>query len=62
MRWKDPSPQRATTAHNSTNPRRLSVKNPLDSLSGTIICGFILTAILWYVAKLIVSHAMGTGA
>lgn len=37
------------------------MKNPLDSLSGTIISGFILTAILWYVARLIVSHAIGTG-
>jgi hypothetical protein len=37
------------------------VKNPLDSLSGTVITGFVLTAILWYIAKLIVSHAMGTG-
>jgi len=38
------------------------VKNPLDSLSGTIVCGFILTAILWYLARMIVSHAVGTGA
>jgi hypothetical protein len=38
------------------------VKNPLDSLWGTVISGFVLTAILWYIAKLIVSHAMGTGA
>jgi hypothetical protein len=38
------------------------VKNPLDSLSGTIVSGFILTLILWYIAKLIVSHAMGAGA
>jgi len=38
------------------------VKNPLDSLSGTIICGFVLTAILWYLARSIVSHAVGTGA
>ena len=38
------------------------MKNPLDSLWGTVICGFLLTAILWYVAKLIVSHASGAGA
>lgn len=38
------------------------MKNPLDSLSGTVICGFILTAILWYVARMIVSHAIGGGA
>lgn len=35
------------------------MKNPLDSLAGTIICGFVLTLILWYIARLIVSHAMG---
>lgn len=38
------------------------MKNPLDSLSGTIVCGFILTLILWYLARIIVSHAVGTGA
>jgi len=38
------------------------VKNPLDSLSGTVICGFIVTAILWYIARTIVSHAIGAGA
>lgn len=27
------------------------MKNPLDSLWGTIICGLILTAILYYVVK-----------
>jgi hypothetical protein len=27
------------------------MKNPLDSLWGTIICGVILTAVLYYVAK-----------
>jgi hypothetical protein len=34
----------------------------LDSLWGTIICGFVLTAILWALARAIVSHALGTGA
>ncbi len=38
------------------------MKNPLDSLWGTIISGFILTAILWVIARAIVSHAAGTGA
>ncbi len=38
------------------------MKNPLDSLWGTVISGFILTAILWYVARLIVAHAAGAGA
>ncbi len=27
------------------------MKNPLDSLMGTVICGVILTAILYYVVK-----------
>ena len=27
------------------------MKNPLDSLGGTIICGVILTAILYYIVK-----------
>jgi hypothetical protein len=28
-----------------------TMKNPLDSLWGTIICGLVLTAILYYVVK-----------
>lgn len=39
-----------------------AMKNPLDSLWGTIICGFILTAILWAIARVIVSHAIGAGS
>ena len=31
--------------------RRITMKNPLDSIWGTIICGLILTAILYYVVK-----------
>jgi hypothetical protein len=38
------------------------VKNPLDSLWGTIICGVILTVILYYVAETIVKHAAGVSA
>ncbi len=38
------------------------MKNPLDSLWGTIICGLILTVILYYVAETIVKHAAGVGA
>jgi hypothetical protein len=38
------------------------VKNPLDSIWGTVICGFVLTAILWAIARAIVSAAMGAGA
>jgi hypothetical protein len=33
------------------------MKNPLDSLWGTVISGVILTAILYYVAQLIVARA-----
>jgi hypothetical protein len=32
------------------------VKNPLDSLWGTIICGVILTAVLFYLAQLLVGQ------
>jgi hypothetical protein len=28
------------------------MKNPLDSISGTIICGLILTVVLYYVVLL----------
>ena len=35
------------------------MKNPLDSLLGTIISGFILTLVLYFIAKAIVSHAVG---
>jgi hypothetical protein len=38
------------------------VKNPLDSLWGTIICGVILTGILYWVAETIVRHSAGVGA
>jgi len=27
------------------------MKNPLDSLWGTVICGFVLTVILYYLAR-----------
>jgi len=27
------------------------MKNPLDSLGGTIVCGVILTALLYYLVK-----------
>lgn len=33
------------------------MKNPLDSIWGTVILGVILTVILYYVAQPIVSHA-----
>jgi hypothetical protein len=38
------------------------LKNPLDSLLGTVISGFVLTLILYFIARVIVSHAMGAGA
>ncbi len=38
------------------------MKNPLDSLWGTVISGFVLTVILWAIARWIVSSAMGAGA
>jgi hypothetical protein len=31
--------------------RRLSMKNPLDSILGTIISGFVLTLVLYFVVK-----------
>jgi len=37
------------------------VKNPLDSLWGTIISGVVLTVILFFVAQAIVSHAARIG-
>ncbi len=38
------------------------MKNPLDSIWGTIICGVILTGILYYVAEWLVARAAGAGA
>lgn len=38
------------------------MKNPLDSIWGTVISGFILTAILYFVAKALVGTATGAGA
>ncbi len=35
------------------------MKNPLDSLWGTVISGFILTGVLYLIARAIVSHAIG---
>jgi|GEM_PF-418009 hypothetical protein len=32
-------------------PWGYSLKNPLDSVAGTIICGVILTVILYFVVK-----------
>ncbi len=33
------------------------MKNPLDSIWGTVILGVVLTVILFYVAQAIVAHA-----
>lgn len=41
----------------------LFMKNPLDSLLGTVISGVIITVILYFVANLIMPHvAAGGGA
>jgi hypothetical protein len=55
-----PNPGKEGPARAAGN--QLLMKNPLDSLWGTVISGFIITAILWFIAKLIVSHTMGAGA
>ncbi len=36
---------------------RETLKNPLDSLWGTIICGVLITIVLYFVASAIYSHA-----
>jgi hypothetical protein len=38
------------------------MKNPLDSIWGTVICGVILTGILYYAAEWLVAHSAGVGA
>ena len=37
------------------------MKNPLDSIWGTVICGFLITAVLYFVAEAIVRQAVGRG-
>jgi len=37
------------------------MKNPLDSLWGTIISGVVLTLILFFVARAIFPYAVGVG-
>ena len=34
----------------------VNMKNPLDSLWGTVISGFVLTGILFFVVKGLVNH------
>jgi hypothetical protein len=46
----------------SDDNQEATVKNPLDSLWGTVISGLVLTAILYFIARALVSSAMGTGA
>jgi len=36
------------------------VKNPLDSLWGTIILGVVLTAVLFYLAQMLVAQTAAT--
>jgi hypothetical protein len=31
------------------------MKNPLDSLWGTVICGLVLTGVLYYLARMMVA-------
>lgn len=38
------------------------MKNPLDSIWGTIISGVVLTGILYFVAEWLVAHNTGVGA
>jgi hypothetical protein len=42
--------------------RTWTVKNPLDSLLGTVICGLILTAVLYVVANAIMPHVAAGGS
>jgi hypothetical protein len=35
------------------------VKNPLDSLWGTIVCGVILTVVFYYLAQMLVGQGAG---
>jgi hypothetical protein len=44
------------------SPGGIHVKNPLDSIWGTVIGGFILTGILYYVATLLVAHSAVGGS
>jgi hypothetical protein len=38
-------------AQQSFNPGGTTMKNPLDSLWGTVIAGLVLTVILYYLAR-----------
>ncbi len=37
------------------------MKNPLDSLWGTVICGVILTIVLFFIARAIYPHVSAIG-
>ncbi len=37
----------------------VTMKNPLDSLWGTVICGVVLTIVFFYVAQWLVGHTAG---
>ncbi len=32
------------------------MKNPLDSLWGTVLCGLVLTAVLYYLVRILVER------
>ncbi len=38
------------------------MKNPLDSLLGTVISGLVITVILYFIANLLMAHTMAGGA
>jgi hypothetical protein len=45
------APRGLSTLGAPSNQEGKTMKNPLDSLWGTVISGFILTVILYYVVK-----------
>ena len=50
------SPDNFRTSNNHYDNGGINVKNPLDSLWGTVISGFVLTGILFFVVKSLVNH------
>jgi hypothetical protein len=50
---RGPSPGRVLPSARSPVPsiRETTMKNPLDSLWGTVLCGLVLTAVLYYLAR-----------
>jgi hypothetical protein len=46
-----------SSIHNPSKKKGHSMKNPLDSLWGTVISGLVLTVVLYYVVKQLVAVA-----